>query len=177
MNNPSIAALALARQRHATALEHMKDALSTTNVLDRTVRSKCLKYMANVDANKLRIGNSYINLFTANSYFTMLMVVNWNGQMITINCIVSSLHCFEYNEDHPNREPFFVMQNVVLENAIKAQQLKFQSSTKGMNLGTYQHKRLEDLMPQPAKKSCLTFMSTTQTIGTMWHVYFVANKF
>ena len=67
--------------------------------------------------------------------------------MNTINRIVSSLQYFEDTVDHPNRDPRFVVRNIVVENAIKAQQLKFQASAQGVNLGADPHKGLKDLMP------------------------------
>ena len=70
MNNPNIAALAVARQRHATALEHMKVVLASRRK-DRTVRSECKKYMEFIAANGLRVvGNSYISRLGVDSYFT-----------------------------------------------------------------------------------------------------------
>lgn len=72
-----------------TVLEQMKDVLSTRNV-GRTVRSECKKCMAYIDANKLRIGNTYFNQFTVDLYFTR-DVVNQNGQINTINHIINSL--------------------------------------------------------------------------------------
>ena len=69
-----------------------------------------------------------------------------------MNCIVSSLQNFEDSVQNPNRIPRFVVRNVTVENAVKAQQLQFQASAQGINLGADPHKGLKDLMPQSDKK-------------------------
>jgi hypothetical protein len=60
--------------------------------------------------------------------------------------MVSSLQYFEDNEEHPNRFPRFVVTNVTVENVINVQQLQFQVSPQGVNLGADPHKGLKDLM-------------------------------
>jgi hypothetical protein len=47
---------------------------------------------------------------------------------------------------HPNRFPRFVVTNVTVENVINLQQLQFQVSPQGINLGADPHKGLKDLM-------------------------------
>ena len=150
MEPPEVVALAYAQQRHEAALQRMKDVLQTRQV-DRTVSRECLKFMAFVDANGLKIGNTYMNRLAVDSYFTR-MVVNRNGQKNTINRIVSSLQYFGDNVENPNIIPRFAVRNVTVENAIKAQQLQFQASAQGINLGADPHKGLKDLMPQSDKK-------------------------
>jgi hypothetical protein len=156
MEPPQVAALVHARQLHEAALERMRTVLQSRQV-DRTVSRECLKFMAFVDANGLKSGNTYMNRLAVDSYFTR-MVVNRNGQKNTINRIVSSLQYFEDSVENPNRIPRFVVRNVTVENAVKAQQLQFQASAQGINLGADPHKGLKDLMPQSDKKKIMTYI-------------------
>ncbi len=89
MEPPQVAALVHARQLHEAALERIRTVLQSRQV-DRTVSRECLKFMAFVDANGLKSGNTYMNRLAVDSYFTR-MVVNRNGQKNMINRIVSSL--------------------------------------------------------------------------------------
>jgi hypothetical protein len=103
--------------------------------------------MAFVDANGLKSRNTYMNQLAGN-LFVKRMVMNQNGQKNTLKRIISSLQYFGDNMENPNRIPPFVVQNVTVENAIKAQQLQYQASARGINLGADPHKGLKDLMPQ-----------------------------
>jgi hypothetical protein len=113
--------------------------------------------MTFVDANGLKSGNSYINRLSVDSYFTRV-VVNWNGQLNTINRIVSSLQCFNDYVENPNGNPAFVVRNNTVKNAVKAQQLQFQANARGIDLGADPHKGLKDLMPQSDKKTIMTYI-------------------
>jgi hypothetical protein len=81
------------------------------------------------------------------------MVVNQNGKKPPINHTVSG-----DNVENPSRIPWFVIHNFTVENAIKAQQLQFQVSAQGINLGADPHKGLKDPMPQPDKKRIITYI-------------------
>jgi hypothetical protein len=66
---------------------------------------------------------------------------------------------FEDNVDYPDREPPFVEGNVAVDNAIvKAQQLRFQASTQGANLGADPHKGLNDLRAKSDKQNHVLYM-------------------